>query len=55
MPFFSRGKFEETVTPSGGDALDVVGKYLFIFHRESDGSWKIARLIGNMDGPQPGM
>ena len=52
---FSRGKFEETVTPSGGDAFDVVGKYLFIFHRESDGSWKIARLIGNMDGPRPGM
>jgi len=52
---FSRGKFEETVTPSGGDAFDVVGKYLFIFHREADGSWKIARLIGNMDGPLPGM
>ncbi len=52
---FSRGNFEQTVTPSGGDAFNVVGKYLFIFHREADGSWKIARLIGNLDGPQPGM
>jgi len=52
---FSRGRFEETVTPAAGDAFDVVGKYLFIFHREADGSWKVARLIGNLDGPQPGM
>jgi len=52
---FSRGKFEETIAPSGGDVFDLVGKYLFIFHREADGSWKIARLIGNMDGPAPGM
>jgi len=52
---FSRGKFEETVVPTGGDPFDVVGKYLFIFHRETDGSWKIARMIGNMDGTPPGM
>ena len=52
---FSRGKFEETVVPTEGDSFDVVGKYLFIFHREADGSWKVARLIGNMDGPPPGM
>jgi len=52
---FSWGRFEETVVPVGGNAFDVVGKYLFIFHREADGSWKIARMIGNLDGPQPGL
>jgi len=51
---FSRGKFEETVVPSAGDPFDVVGKFLFIFRREADGSWKIARLIGNMDAPRQG-
>jgi uncharacterized protein (TIGR02246 family) len=49
---FSRGKFEETVVPSEGEPFDVVGKFLFIFHREADGSWKVARLIGNMDAPR---
>jgi uncharacterized protein (TIGR02246 family) len=49
---FSRGKFEETVVPSAGDPFDVVGKFLFILHREADGSWKVARLIGNMDAPR---
>jgi uncharacterized protein (TIGR02246 family) len=49
---FSRGKFEETVVPSEGEPFDVVGKFLFIFHREADGSWKTARMIGNMDTPR---
>jgi uncharacterized protein (TIGR02246 family) len=49
---FSRGQFTQTVLPNDGEPFDVAGKYLFIFHREADGSWKIARLIGNLDGPQ---
>lgn len=52
---FMRGRFEETVLPTGGAAFDIVGKFLFVFHREADGSWKIARLIGNLDGPMPEM
>lgn len=52
---FSRGKFEETVVPVGGEPFDVIGKFLFVYHREADGSWKIARLIGNLDTPSSGM
>lgn len=44
-----------TVTPKGGgESFKAKGKSLFIVKRGSGGAWKIARLIDNSDGPQPG-
>ena len=47
---FDRGSFTFTVTPrSGGDTSRDTGKYLFLYSRAVDGSWKIARAIVNLD------
>ena len=41
---FARGTFTATLTPkAGGEPLYMDGKYLSIFERQADGSWKIAR------------
>jgi ketosteroid isomerase-like protein len=40
-----------TVTPrAGGEPICGTGKSIFIVERNSDGQWKIARLIDNSDG-----
>lgn len=45
---FARSHVTGTVTPrAGGDAIPVDLKQLVIYHRQRDGTWKIARLIGN--------
>ena len=47
---FDRGSFAFTVAPrSGGDTSREIGKYLFLYSRAADGSWKIARAIVNLD------
>jgi uncharacterized protein (TIGR02246 family) len=47
---FDRGGFTFTVTPrSGGETSRETGKYLFLYSRADDGSWKIARSIVNLD------
>jgi uncharacterized protein (TIGR02246 family) len=47
---FDRGGFTFTVTPrSGGEMSRETGKYLFLYSRAADGSWKIARAIVNLD------
>jgi len=47
---FDRGSFSFTVAPkSGGDTSRETGKYLFLYSRTADGSWKIARAIVNLD------
>ena len=49
---FARGTFTETLIPkAGGEAEKYEGKYLSIFERQTDGSWKIARDCFNSDGP----
>ena len=50
---FSRGAFTTTVTPkAGGDPTQVQGKYVSIYQRQADGSWKLARHIrNNNDAP----
>ncbi len=46
------GSVSYTLTPrSGGKAMDIVGKYLTVWKRQDDGSWKIIRDINNSDGP----
>ena len=47
---FDRGSFTFTVAPrSGGKTSRETGKYLFLYSRGVDGSWKIARAIVNLD------
>ncbi len=52
---FERGRYKITLTPrAGGESVDDIGKYITIYQRQSDGSWKIARDIWNSDLPLPG-
>jgi uncharacterized protein (TIGR02246 family) len=47
---FDRGGFSFTAAPrSGGARSRETGKYLFLYSRALDGSWKIARAIVNLD------
>ncbi len=47
---FVRGHFSLSVTPKGGgDTQEDRGKYLDLLRRQSDGSWKYARLAWNSD------
>ena len=47
------GSFEWTVTPKGGKPMPATGKYLTVWKKQADGSWKIYRDINNSDGPVP--
>lgn len=45
---FARSQVTGTVTPrAGGEAIPVDVKQLVLYHRQPDGSWRIARLIMN--------
>jgi uncharacterized protein (TIGR02246 family) len=47
---FDRGSFTFTIAPrSGGKTSRETGKYLFLYSRAADGSWRIARAIVNLD------
>ena len=49
---FSRGNYTWGWTPKAeGEKLAGAGKFLTIFQKQDDGSWKIARDCFNMDGP----
>jgi uncharacterized protein (TIGR02246 family) len=49
---YSHGNFEYTMTPKeGGDAVSGQGKFLTIFVRQADGSWKIAIDCFNDNAP----
>jgi len=47
------GSFEWTVTPKGGKPMPDKGKYLTVWKKQADGSWKVYRDINNSDGPPP--
>jgi len=49
---FDRGTERFTMTPkSGGAPISVNGKYLWIYRRQSDGSWKQSRVMWNSSDP----
>ena len=45
------GTYEMGIQPKKGPAGNDVGKYLTIWRKQADGSYKIARDIFNSDGP----
>lgn len=47
---FDRGTFAFTAAPkSGGDTTPAQGKYFWLYSRDADGSWKLARMIVSLD------
>jgi uncharacterized protein (TIGR02246 family) len=47
------GSYEMTLQPSGAKEMKDKGKYVTVWKRQADGSWKIIRDIGNSDLPMP--
>jgi len=50
---YNRGTYSMTVTPPGAAPIEDRGKYLTIYRKQADGSWKIARVMFNSDLPLP--
>jgi uncharacterized protein (TIGR02246 family) len=51
---FRRATFSWTVTPTaGGDSIQDSGKFIILYKRQSDGSWRVARDIWNSNTPTP--
>ena len=48
------GTFEWTLTPKSGAAMTDKGKYLTVWKKQADGTWKIIRDINNSDLPPAG-
>ena len=47
---FERGGYRITLTPkAGGPSLNEAGKYITIYQRQANASWKMARDIWNSD------
>jgi len=40
------GRYDETLRPSTGEPVHNSGRFVFIWKRQNDGSWKIARSVG---------
>ena len=51
---YDRGNATITVTPKSGKPMETFGKYLTIYKRQPDGSWKIYRDISNSNNPPSG-
>jgi uncharacterized protein (TIGR02246 family) len=45
------GKYEMTLQPKKGQTVNAVGKYLTIWKKQADGSYKISHDIFNSDSP----
>ena len=51
---FDRGTERFTLIPkSGGAPISVNGKYLWLYRRQPDGSWKQSRVMWNSSDPLP--
>ena len=50
---YDRGTYSMTVTHVGAAATEDHGKYLTIWRKQADGSWKISRAMYNSDLPLP--
>jgi uncharacterized protein (TIGR02246 family) len=45
------GSYDRTLQPKTGKAIHDVGKYVVVWKRQGDGSWKLVREIYNTDLP----
>jgi uncharacterized protein (TIGR02246 family) len=45
------GTYEMTATPTGGKPTPDKGKYVVVWKKQADGSWKVYRDISNSDIP----
>lgn len=49
---FDSGTFSATITPkAGGDPTQRMVRYVVIVRRDTDGSWRLARTISNLQEP----
>jgi len=46
-----QGTYSMTMTPEGSAPIDDTGKYIEIWKKQADGSWKVVRDIFNSDLP----
>ena len=51
---FERGGYEIDLTPAAGPSMQDNGKYITIYRRDSNNSWKMARDIWNSNNLPPG-
>jgi uncharacterized protein (TIGR02246 family) len=50
---FARGTYRMTMKPAEGKPIRDIGKFIEIWQRQADGSWKISHEIWNSDKPLP--
>ncbi len=50
---YDRGTYTVTLTPKSGKPTERSNKYLTIYKRQPDGSWKVYRDISNSNEPLP--
>lgn len=48
---YSRGAYTLTMTGPGNTPVDDVGKYIVVYHRRPDGTWRATADIFNSDRP----
>ena len=48
---YSRGAYTLTTTGPNNAAVDDVGKYVVVYHRQPDGTWRATVDIFNSDAP----
>ncbi len=47
---YTTGRFERTVTGPNGAPTTTIGKYISIWKKQADGTWKVAADMGTPDG-----
>jgi uncharacterized protein (TIGR02246 family) len=50
---YQRGNYTVTITPKSGKPMEMSYKYLTVYKRQPDGSWKMYRDISNSNNPPP--